>query len=67
LSEESEDRTRFLHYIIFRDAAAEERHAVPEGVKRFTAVLHPECLEPVEFRRYEVVASTGALPVAIRA
>lgn len=55
---EAEDETRFLHYFIFEDEAAQEQHANSEGVKRFTGVLYPELVAPVEFTRYEVLAAT---------
>ncbi len=56
--QETGDATSFLHYFIFKDEAARERHSNSEGVKRFTAVLYPECLAPVEFTQFSVVAST---------
>jgi quinol monooxygenase YgiN len=52
------DPTSFLHHFIFEDAAARERHSNSEGVRRFTGVLYPELLAPVEFTEYTLVAST---------
>ena len=52
------DPHTFLHFFIFADEAAREKHANSEGVQRFTAVLYPECIAPVEFTEYAVVAST---------
>ena len=56
--QQSDDSTRFLHFMMFQDEAAETKHAGSEGVKRFTDVLYPETLAPVEFTSYEIVAST---------
>jgi quinol monooxygenase YgiN len=59
---ESDDETRFLHYFVFEDDAAQERHASSEGVQRFTGILYPELVAPVEFTRYEVLATTQTNP-----
>ena len=56
--QEKDDPASFLHFFIFEDEAAREKHANSEGVNRFTAVLYPECLTPVEFVEYTLVAST---------
>ena len=56
--QQADDPTRFMHFFIFQDAAARETHANSEGVKRFTSVLYPETLAPVEFMEYTIVAST---------
>jgi quinol monooxygenase YgiN len=52
------DPTNFLHYFIFQDEEARDEHANSEAVKRFTGVLYPETLAPVEFTEYTVFAST---------
>lgn len=56
--QQEEDQTRFLHLFIFESEEAEERHANSEAIKKFTDVLYPNCVEPVEFTQYELVAST---------
>jgi quinol monooxygenase YgiN len=56
--QERDDPTSFMHFFVFEDEAARERHASSEGVRRFTAVLYPETLAPVDFTEYTVVAST---------
>jgi len=56
--QEQSASTSFMHFFIFEDEAAREKHANSEGVNRFTAVLYPECLTPVEFVEYTLVAST---------
>lgn len=56
--QEGEDSTRFLHFFIFEDVAAEEHHANSEAVKKFTGVLHPACIEPMRFTSYRLLAST---------
>ena len=56
--QEQGDPTSFLHSFIFQDEAARERHANSEAVQRFTAILYPETLAPVEFTEYTLIAST---------
>jgi len=56
--QETGDPASFLHYFIFEDAAARDRHARSEGTKRFTDILYPELLAPVEFTEFSLVAST---------
>ncbi len=56
--QETGDVTRFLHFFIFEDEAARDAHSSSAAVQRFTAVLYPECLTPVEFTEYALVAST---------
>jgi quinol monooxygenase YgiN len=59
--QQQNDPTRFLNFMVFQDEAAREQHRGSEGVKRFTGVLSPELLAPVEFTAYTVVASTGTV------
>ncbi len=55
----TEDETQYLHYFIFEDEEAEEKHRTSEGVKRFTSILYPELAsEGVEFKRYTLVETT---------
>jgi quinol monooxygenase YgiN len=56
--QEAEDATRFMHYFIFEDAAAEETHRTSEAVKRFTTILYPKTVDGVVFTDYDMVAST---------
>jgi quinol monooxygenase YgiN len=56
--QEEGDQTRFLHFFIFENEHAEERHANSEAVKKFASIVYPECLEPVEFTSHSLVAST---------
>lgn len=55
--QERKDPTRFVHAFIFRDEAAHRVHSESAEVRRFAAVLYPECLAPVEFVDYDLVAS----------
>lgn len=55
---QKDDPTRFLHTFIFRDEAAREIHASSDGVKRFTDILYPRLVAPVEFTEYSLIAST---------
>ena len=58
--QEREDRTRFVHIFVFRDAEASRIHSESAEVKKFAAVLYPECLAPVEFIDYQLVVSNTA-------
>jgi quinol monooxygenase YgiN len=58
--QDSENETEFLHYFVFGDATAEEKHRTSDGVKRFTSILYPELSsDGVEFKRYTLAASTN--------
>jgi quinol monooxygenase YgiN len=50
--QEEADPTRFVHIFTFRDAEADRIHSESSEVKKFAAVLYPECLAPVEFVDY---------------
>jgi quinol monooxygenase YgiN len=56
--QEKENSTRFLHYFIFRDERAREIHSNSDAVDRFTSVLYPNLIAPVEFMEYVVLANT---------
>jgi len=56
--QEKENPTRFLHYFIFRDEQAREIHSNSDAVDRFTSVLYPNLIAPVEFMEYVVLANT---------
>lgn len=53
-----EHATHFLHYFIFRDEAARELHANSEALNRFTGILYPNLIAPVDFTEYNLFAST---------
>ena len=55
--QEREDPTRFVHIFVFRDAEADRIHSESPDVKKFAAVLYPECLAPVEFVDYQLTVS----------
>jgi quinol monooxygenase YgiN len=57
--QEKEHETHFLHYFIFRDENARQVHANSEAVNRFTSILYPNLIAPVEFTEYEVFATTS--------
>lgn len=56
--QEKENSTRFLHYFVFRDEKARELHSSSEAVNRFTSILYPNLVAPVEFTEYVVFVST---------
>ena len=59
--QEPDRPTRFVHIFVFRDAEADKIHSESPEVKKFAAVLYPECLAPVEFIDYQqVVSNTSA-------
>ena len=57
--QEKESPNHFLHYFIFRDEAARDRHANSDAVNRFTSVLYPNLVAPVEFTEYQIFATTS--------
>lgn len=59
------DVTCFLHFFIFEDAAARDIHSNSNAVQRFTAVLYPACISPVEFTEYSLVATTAQKEMAM--
>ena len=54
--QQADDPTRFVHSFIFQDEAADELHSKSAAVKRFSDILYPELVAPVEFIYYRVVA-----------
>lgn len=56
--QEKDNSTRFLHYFIFRDENALQLHSSSEAVNRFTNILYPNLVAPVEFTEYAVFANT---------
>ena len=56
--QEKENPNHFLHYFIFRDENARDLHANSEAVNRFTGILYPNLVAPVEFTEYSVFVST---------
>ena len=53
---QDDDPTRYLHVFIFENDIARDRHANSDAVKRFTAILYSNCVAPVEFTEYALVA-----------
>jgi len=56
--QEKENPNHFLHYLIFKDEAAQTLHSNSEAVNRFTGILYPNLVAPVEFTECELFAST---------
>ena len=56
--QEKEDPTRFLHYFIFEDEAARERHSSSKATEHFTGILYPNLVEPVEVIEYTQFTTT---------
>jgi quinol monooxygenase YgiN len=55
--QQKSDPTRFLHFFIFEDAAAQTLHGQSEAVKRFESVYSPELVGgEVVFTDYELVS-----------
>jgi quinol monooxygenase YgiN len=56
--QEKGDPTTFLHFFIFKDAAARARHGKSEAVKKFEAVYGPELLGgDVRFTEYKAISN----------
>jgi quinol monooxygenase YgiN len=56
--QQQDDPTQFVHYFIFQDEASREIHSSSEAVQRFTDILYPRLVTPVEFTEYSLFAST---------
>jgi len=55
--QEKEDPTKFVHIFTFRDEDADRIHSESAEVKKFAGILYPNCLAPVEFIDYQLVAT----------
>jgi quinol monooxygenase YgiN len=55
--QEKNDPTCFVHIFTFRDAEADKAHSESAAVKKFSSILYPACLTPVEFVDYQLVVS----------
>jgi len=56
--QQKSDPTRFVHFFIFQDEAAQARHGQSEAVHRFQSVYSPELANgDVVFTDYEVIAA----------
>jgi len=55
--QDREHPTRFVHSFVFRDAEADRIHSASAAVKKFSSILYPECLAPVEFIDYDLLAT----------
>lgn len=53
--QEADHPTRFVHIFIWRDEAANRMHGESAAVKKFSGILYPNCLAPVEFIGYRQV------------
>lgn len=56
--QQKQDPTRFVHFFIFENEAAQQTHSRSDAVKRFEAAYRPELDGgEVKFTDYEVVAA----------
>ena len=56
--QQKQDPTRFVHFFIFENEAAQQTHSRSDAVKRFEAAYRPELDGgEVKFTVYEVVAA----------
>ena len=55
--QERDDPIRSVHIFVFRDAESDRIHSESAAVKKFSSILYPECLAPVEFIDYQHVVS----------
>jgi quinol monooxygenase YgiN len=53
-----DDPYTFLHFFVFEDEAAEERHRHSPGTTQFIEALYPNLEGDVEFSRWREVATT---------
>jgi quinol monooxygenase YgiN len=52
--------TRFVHLFVWRDEEANRLHGESAAVKKFSRVLYPKCLAPVEFTEYRQLDANAA-------
>lgn len=57
--QELEHPTRFVHLFVWRDADAKKVHGQSAAVKKFSGILYPNCLAPVEFVKYAEIDSNA--------
>lgn len=56
--QQKDDPTRFVHFFIFKDEAAQEIHSKSSNVKKFESVYSPELVSNgVSFTDYDLVAT----------
>jgi len=56
--QQKDDPTRFMHFFIFKDSAAQSIHSESEAVKRFESIYSPELVGgDVVFTDFNLVAS----------
>jgi len=59
--QQADDPTRFAHFFIFDDEAAQQAHSRSDAVERFQSVYSPELVGGgVRFVDYALVAEKGA-------
>lgn len=54
-----DDTGSFITCFVFEDEAAGDFHSSTDWVKKFTGIIYPETLKPVEFTEYRLIASTN--------
>ena len=57
--QDKEHPTRFEHFFIFENAAAQRKYSTSDAVEKFTGILYPNCVGPVEFTEYSAVNFKG--------
>jgi quinol monooxygenase YgiN len=58
--QEAAHPTRFVHIFVWKDAEANRTHGESAAVKKFSGILYPNCLAPVEFIEYGQVDANAA-------
>lgn len=53
-----EDKTQFMHTMVFPDTQAEEAHRNAPYTKVFVEILNPLCIDKPKFSDIEIVADT---------
>ena len=64
--QETDHPTRFVHIFVWKDEEANRIHGESAAVRKFSGILYPNCLAPVEFTGYrQVDANAGFRRVSI--